>query len=131
MTEKLTMKKLSSELETVRTQVHELEQQLEHKLKTTLEKALAALESRIDSVPLPEHGASIDAEQRRQMIAEEAYLSAEKRGFQGGDPAMDWSSAEEQVNRRLMQGNAPARPPVGAKKPAANKGASRSSSRAR
>ena len=131
MAEKLTMKQLSSDLETVRTQVHELEQQLERKLKTTLEKALAALESRIDSVPSPAHGASIDAQQRRQMIAEEAYLIAEQRGFQGGDPALDWSHAEEQVNRRLMQGNSPARPPVGAKKPATKRGASRSSSRAR
>ena len=103
MTEKLTLKKLSGELETLRTRVKELELQLECKLETTLENAAAKLKSRIESTRLPEHGSSIDAEVRQQLIAEEAYLIAEIRDFQGGDAAEDWAKAEEQVNHRLMQ----------------------------
>lgn len=37
----------------------------------------------------------------REMIAREAYLRAEKRGFNGGDPVMDWLEAEKQVNNTL------------------------------
>jgi hypothetical protein len=103
MTEKLTLKKLSGELETLRTQVRELGLQLERKLEITLERAAAKLKSRIESTRLPEHGSSIDAEVRRQLIAEEAYLIAERRGFQGGDAAEDWARAEEQVNHQLIQ----------------------------
>jgi hypothetical protein len=32
-------------------------------------------------------------EERRQMIATAAYFRAERRGFQGGDPAQDWFAA--------------------------------------
>ena len=103
MTEKLTLKKLSGELETLRTQVRELGLQLERKLETTLERAAAKLKFRIESTRLPEHGSSLDAEVRQQLIAEEAYLIAERRGFQGGDAAEDWARAEEQVNHRLIQ----------------------------
>ena len=103
MVEKLTLKKLSGELEALRTRVKELEVQLERKLESTLESVAAKLKSRIDSTHLPEHGSSIDAETRQQMIAEEAYLIAERRGFQGGDASEDWAKAEEQVNIRLMQ----------------------------
>ena len=103
MMEKLTLKKLSGELETLHTQVLELEQQLERKLKTTLDKAVAKLGTRIKQTNLPEHGTSIDTEHRQHLIAEEAYLIAEQRGFQGGDPAEDWARAEKQVNHRLMQ----------------------------
>lgn len=37
-------------------------------------------------------------EERWRMIAEAAYLIAEKRGFIGGDPAEDWYAAEAQIN---------------------------------
>lgn len=103
MAERLTLKKLSDELDTLRSRVKALELQLERKLETTLERAAARLKTRIESTHLPEHGSSMDAEVRQQMIAEEAYLIAEKRGFQGGDAAEDWARAEEQVNNRLIQ----------------------------
>ena len=38
---------------------------------------------------------------RHEMIAREAYLRAEQRGFQGGDPMIDWLEAEEEVDRML------------------------------
>ena len=97
MTEKLTLKKLSGELETLRAQVLDLEQQLERKLESTLEKAAARLKTRIETRETGAHGAGIDAEQHQQMIAEVAYLIAESRGFQGGDPSRDWAEAEAEV----------------------------------
>ena len=103
MAEKLTLKKLSGEMEALRTRLQEMELQLKRKLETTLGKAAAKLKSKIDPTRVPEHGLSIDAEARQQLIAEEAYLIAEKRHFQDGDAAEDWARAVEQVNHRLMQ----------------------------
>ena len=40
-------------------------------------------------------------QERRQRIAELAYLRALERGFQGGDPVDDWLAAEREVNRML------------------------------
>ena len=116
MTEKLTLKKLSGELEILRTRVLELEQQLEHKLKTTLDKAVAKLGSGVKPGNLPEHGTSINTEHRQRLIAEAAYLIAEQRGFQGGDPAEDWASAEKQVDYRLMQESLGGKPAVRTKR---------------
>ena len=129
MAEKLTLKKLSGELETLRTRVKELELQLERKFETTLERAAAKLKSRIESTRLPAHGSSIDAEVRQQLIAEEAYLIAERRGFQGGDAAEDWARAEEQVNHRLMQEGIIENPAVHTKRPVTNKTSTKDSSR--
>lgn len=36
--------------------------------------------------------------ERHEQIAREAYLAAEKRNFQGGDPMLDWLEAEEKVD---------------------------------
>ena len=131
MMEKLTLKKLSGELETLRTRVLELEQQLERKLKTTLDKAVAKLGTRIEPTNLPEHGTSIDTEHRQQLIAEEAYLIAEQRGFQGGDPAEDWARAEKQVNHRLMQESVVGKPAMRTKRPPTKKASTKLSSRAK
>ncbi len=40
-------------------------------------------------------------EQRTAMIQMAAYLRAERRGFQGGDPAQDWLEAEREVDAIL------------------------------
>lgn len=51
----------------------------------------------------------ITAEERYRMIAEAAYFLAEKRGFTGGDMAVDWRQAEAQVDQMLReQGRLPA-----------------------
>ncbi|MGB5443713.1 MAG: DUF2934 domain-containing protein [Gammaproteobacteria bacterium] len=141
MTEKLTMKKLAGELETLRKQVLDLEQQHEHKLKVALEKAIARLGVGTEPTNLPEHGISIDAGHRQRLIAEEAYLIAERRGFQGGDEAQDWASAEKEINHRLMQEailgksatstKSPVTKKPAAKKPAAKKAGAKPSSRAK
>ena len=129
MMEKLAPKKLSGELETLRTRVKELELQLKRKLETTLERAAAKLKSRIESTRLPEHGSSIDAEVRQQLIAEEAYLIAERRGFQGGDAAEDWVRAEEQVNHLLIQESIVEKSAVHTKRSVTNKASAKASSR--
>jgi uncharacterized coiled-coil DUF342 family protein len=44
---------------------------------------------------------SANTNDRRELIAQAAYLRAEKRGFQGGDPVEDWLAAEAEVEARL------------------------------
>jgi hypothetical protein len=46
----------------------------------------------------------VSIEQRHRMIAEAAYLRAERRGFKGGDPLEDWLAAEAEIDEVL--GNA-------------------------
>ena len=117
MAERLTLKKLADELEQLRTQMQELEAHLEQKFATRLESALAAAKSEIrpagPSAPLT----GIDTEQRQRMIADEAYLMAERRGFQGGDPSQDWAEAEKLVDYRLIQAGKPEQSVTGATKP--------------
>jgi hypothetical protein len=45
--------------------------------------------------------AEVNAETRRAMIAESAYLRAERRGFAPGHEAEDWSAAEREVDALL------------------------------
>lgn len=75
---------LSGELEVLRTRVQDLEQQSERKIATSLEQDVARFGSSIEPGNVPEHGAGIDTEQGRRLIAEEAYLIAEQCGFHGG-----------------------------------------------
>jgi hypothetical protein len=44
---------------------------------------------------------TITVERRHSMIQEAAYLRAEKRGFQGGDPRQDWIEAEREIDTML------------------------------
>ena len=45
--------------------------------------------------------AAIDAAGRHSLIAESAYLRAERRGFAGGCCETDWLEAEQEVDRQL------------------------------
>lgn len=40
-------------------------------------------------------------QERRDLIAREAYFRAEQRGFRGGDPVTDWLAAEAAVDAQL------------------------------
>ena len=132
MAEKLTLKLLSGELGALHNKVRDLETQLERKLETTLEAAANKLKSRLESSNLQGHGTGIDTVRRQQMIAEEAYLIAERREFQGGDSAQDWIEAEQLVNHRLMQQSTPEKPVKRTTtKPAATKPAAKTSSSTR
>lgn len=46
----------------------------------------------------------ITSEQRHHLIAEAAYLRAERRGFSGGDATQDWLEAEKEVDAALTAG---------------------------
>lgn len=46
---------------------------------------------------------TVSADQRRQMIEETAYLRAEQRGFNGGDPVADWLLSEREVDELLSK----------------------------
>jgi len=52
--------------------------------------------------------ASVSGEDRRAMIAESAYLRAERRGFAPGHEVADWLAAEQEVDAllRLRHGGA-------------------------
>lgn len=45
----------------------------------------------------------VSAEEREKMIAQAAYLRAERRGFMGGDPVADWLEAEIEIDSMLSQ----------------------------
>jgi hypothetical protein len=47
--------------------------------------------------------ADISPEIRQQMIAEAAYLRAERRGFSAGDPLDDWLAAEREVDMLMAE----------------------------
>jgi hypothetical protein len=52
---------------------------------------------------------TVTAEARRAMIAEHAYLRAERRGFAPGQEAEDWLAAETEVDAllKLSHGGSP------------------------
>ena len=108
MAQKLTMKFLAGELDTLRDRLQEMELEFERKLEKTLETATEKLKSRIETMQARPTGnatvtAGIDAEARQRLIAETAYLIAERRGFSGGSPQQDWLDAEKEVDNMLLQ----------------------------
>lgn len=73
--------------------------------KAAPKKAASARTRKADAAP------PISPEQRLELIAKTAYYLAEKRGFEGGDPEVDWFEAEAQVDAILAQRGAPAAEP--------------------
>jgi hypothetical protein len=77
----------------------------------TVEKPPVARRSRAKK---PEGSAAsapvqISEDVRRGMIAEAAYLRAERRGFRGGDEREDWIAAEAEVDALLRAGHGTSR----------------------
>ena len=54
----------------------------------------------------PARGRAVSAEARRTMIAERAYLRAERRGFAPGREAEDWLAAEAEIDSLLKAARA-------------------------
>lgn len=54
-------------------------------------------------------GITVSEDARRAMIAQAAYLRAERRGFTSGGEVEDWLAAEAEVDALLRAGNG--RPP--------------------
>ena len=50
-------------------------------------------------------GITVSEEARRAMIAQSAYLRAERRGFAAGGEIEDWLAAEAEVDALLRAGN--------------------------
>lgn len=46
----------------------------------------------------PQSTDPLSEDQRMELIAAAAYRRAEERGFQGGDPSLDWAEAEREVD---------------------------------
>lgn len=57
----------------------------------------AAAKTASKKVKTPANSEAKWDESQREMVAREAYLAAEKRGFKGGDPVQDWLEAENKV----------------------------------
>ncbi len=109
MAQKLTVKVLSGELEALHKRLRELEAGFERKLESAMEKATEKLKVRIAAsdgpgIRIQGHGNAVDVGARRQLIAECAYLRAEKRRFMGGSPEQDWLVAEMEIDQLLLQG---------------------------
>jgi Protein of unknown function (DUF2934) len=62
--------------------------------------AVTGMESRRSPAAIAE---SVDPDVRRQLVAAEAYLLAERRGFTAGGELEDWMAAEAMVDLRLRQ----------------------------
>jgi hypothetical protein len=50
---------------------------------------------------------TMTADQRHSMIQAAAYLRAEKRGFQNGNPTQDWVDAEREIDATLKGNSRP------------------------
>ncbi len=72
------------------------------KPELTAEAVVTILESRA----LPDDLAGIHPGLRREMIAAEAYLMAERRGFAPGHEFDDWIAAESLVDAKLRSSHA-------------------------
>jgi len=59
--------------------------------------------------PAPEGLAFIEPAERQGMIADAAYLRAERRGFDPGHEVEDWLAAEKDIEHLLPSPSAPRR----------------------
>ena len=75
---------------------------LEKTAVTSPTKATAARKSAPKSAP---RRAEVSEDMRRGMIAQAAYLRAERRGFSGGNEVEDWLAAEAEVDALLSAGS--------------------------
>jgi Protein of unknown function (DUF2934) len=65
--------------------------------KTISKKNAASSPSKVDT------HSKVTVEERRKMIAEAAFIRAERRGFVGGDPNDDWLAAEREIDQILSR----------------------------
>lgn len=67
--------------------------------RKTVTKAKAPTPAKAKQGPIS--SPTVSSEERWRMVAEAAYLRAEKRGFTGGNPTDDWLAAEAEVDKLL------------------------------
>ena len=73
------------------------------KKKTTTQKTVAAKTPTKVNVAKTVISKGISPQEKWQLIAQAAYLKAEKRGFIPGFENQDWLEAEAEVERRLSR----------------------------
>ena len=67
-------------------------------VRKTITKAKKPVAAKTDAAPT-----TVTPEERWRMVAEAAYLRAEKRGFSGGNPTDDWLAAEAEIDKILSK----------------------------
>lgn len=74
------------------------------KAETVVKRTAAPRKTKSSASKGNGNGQGITPEVRLGMIAEAAYYRAERRGFQGGSPELDWLEAEAEVDQILSAG---------------------------
>ena len=74
-----------------------------HKAKSAAKQAEAAKALLSESSEMYAEGFDPTPEERHAMIAKEAYLIAEQRGFEGGHAMEDWLQAEATIASRFEE----------------------------
>ncbi len=110
MTQRLTMRLLSSQLALLERRLEKLEDKTDHNIERAINKASSAIVDKKQVEPrdfntLRVPGVTgIDNQTRLELIGELAYLRAEQRGFKGGSQEQDWLEAEMEIDSLLLHG---------------------------
>jgi hypothetical protein len=67
--------------------------------KTVAKKSVAKADAKKTATTRKTQRKKLSIDKRRRLIAEAAYLKAERREFDGGDPIEDWLEAETEIDR--------------------------------
>ena len=105
MAEKMTIEKMSVDMEVLWGRIKELELSLSQKLETTLKNTTRKLKRQLSSDNEGLGSLVISNTIRYELIQLTAYHKAESRGFTGGDPEQDWLEAEGEVDSMLLDGD--------------------------
>ena len=104
MAEKMTIEKMSVEMDILWSRIKELELGLSRKLENTLKSTTRKLKRQLSADDEGLGSMVISNKIRDELIQLTAYHKAENRGFIGGDPEQDWLEAEQEVDRLLLGG---------------------------
>ena len=104
MAEKMTIEKMSAEMDILWKRIKELELTLSRKLEDALKGTTRKLKRQLTTDHDGLGSMVISKKIRRDLIELTAYHKAERRGFTGGDPEQDWLEAEQEVDRLLLGG---------------------------
>ena len=102
MAEKMTVEKMSVEMDILWGRIKELELSLSQKLENTLKNTAQKLKRQLSSDHAGPGGMVVSNKIRQELIQLTAYHKAESRGFIGGDSEQDWLEAEQEVDHLLL-----------------------------
>jgi len=106
MAEKMTIEKMSVEMDILWSRIKELELGLSRKLENTLKSTTRKLKRQLSADDEGLGSMVISNKIRDELVQLTAYHKAENRGFIGGNPKQDWLEAEQEVDRLLLGGQA-------------------------